>query len=257
MKRYLMTAVAAFGLATAAFAQQGQPAGPKVKSKKELEALQKVQTATDPNGRLQAIDNVLENFTDSEYKPLLMDMAIQTAQQMNDPAKVEFYSERALKDNPKDATAQLAIASTTVQGTKEFDLDKEQKLTKADKYANSAIETLKTAPSPNPQMTDADWQQAKKQMTAEAYADLGASAILRKQYDAAVNNLKTAADTNPDPVILVRLANAYNEAKQPDNAIATCDKILAMSEAQPQVKQIAQQEKARAEKLKSGGGAAK
>ena len=253
MKKHLIAATAALGLAAASFAQQAQPAGPKVKSQKELEALQKVQTATDPQARLQAIDNVLENFADTEYKHLLMDMAIQTAQQANDPAKVEVYSERALKDDPKDATAQLAVASTTVQGTKEFDLDKEQKLTKADKYATSAIESLKTAPSPNPQMTDAQWQEAKKQMTAEAYADLGASAILRKKYDVAVTNLKTAADTNPDPVILVRLANAYNEAKQPDSAVTTCDKVLAMSDAQPQVKQIAQQEKARAEKLKAGG----
>ncbi len=254
MKKYLIAATAALSLTAAAFAQQqqqAQPAGPKVKSQKELEALQKVQTATDPQARLQAIDNVLENFTDTEYKPLLMDMAIQTAQQVNDPAKVEVYSERALKDNPKDVTAQLAMASTTVQSTKEFDLDKEQKLTKSDKYANSAIESLKTAPSPNPQMTDAQWQDAKKQMTAEAYADLAAAAILRKKPDVAVTNLKTAADTNPDPVILVRLANAYNEAKQPDNAITTCDRVLAMNEAQPQVKQIAQQEKARAEKLKS------
>jgi tetratricopeptide (TPR) repeat protein len=258
MKRYLLVASAALTLTVAAFAQQQgqqqqapQQQGPKVKSQKELEALQKVQTATDPTARLAAIDNVLENFTDTEYKHLLMDMAIQTAQQLNDPARVEVYSERALKDDPKDVTAQLAVASSTIQNTKEFDLDKEQKLTKAEKNANSAIESLKTASSPNPQMTDAQWQEAKKQMTAEAYADLGAAAALRKKYDVALTNYKTAADTDPEPVILVRLANAYNEAKQPDQAIATADKILAMNDAPPQVKQIAQQEKAKAEKSKT------
>lgn len=264
MKRYVLAVTAALALTSFGFAQQqpaqqqqqgaaAQQAGPKVKSQKELDALKKVQGATTPQERLDAIDGVLENFTDTEYKHILLDMAIQTAQQLRQPAKVETYAERALKDDPKDATAQLAIASSTLQGTKEFDLDKEQKLTKAEKYANSALESLKTEAAPNPQMTDAQWQEAKKQMSAEAYANLGAAAALRKKYDVALTNYKTAADQDPDPVILVRLANAYNEAKQPENAIATADRILAMNDAPAQVKQIAQQEKAKAEKAKSGG----
>ena len=254
MKKFVLIAGTVFGLMSAAWAQQAQQAqqpGPKVKSQKELEALQKVQTATDPQQRIQAIDNVLQNFADTEYKHLLLDMAIQTAQQTNDPAKVEFYADRALKDDPKDVTAQLAIASSTIQGTKEFDLDKEQKLTKAEKYANSAIDSLKTASPPNPQLTDAQWQEAKKQMTAEAYASLGAAALLRKKYDVAITNYKTAADTDPEPVVLARLANAYNEAKQPDAAITTCDRVLAMADAPPAVKQYVEQQKARAEKAKT------
>jgi hypothetical protein len=75
MKRYLLTATAALCIAGSASAQQQQQqqqqqqAGPKVKSQKELEALQKVQGATDPQQRLQAIDNVLENFTDTNSHP--------------------------------------------------------------------------------------------------------------------------------------------------------------------------------------------
>ncbi|MFZ0591673.1 MAG: tetratricopeptide repeat protein [Bryobacteraceae bacterium] len=257
MKCFLGVAVA-LALATATLAQQQpqqqpQQQGPKPKSQKELQALQQVQAATTPQARMTAIDNVLENFTDTEYKHILLDMAIQSAQQANDPAKVEFYGERALKDDPKDVTAQLALASSTIQNTKEFDLDKEQKLAKAEKYANDSLEALKTAPSPNPQMPDAQWQEAKKQMAAEAYADLGASAALKKKYDVALTNYKTAAENDPEPAILVRLASAYNEAKQPDNAITTCDRILAMNDAPPQVKQIAQQIKATAQKSKTIG----
>jgi tetratricopeptide (TPR) repeat protein len=255
MKKYFLAGAVALCLAFSAGAQQQAPqaAGPKPKSQKEVEALQAVQNAAAPEQRLQAIDNVLEKFADTEYKPLLLDMAIQTAQQLNDPARVEVYSERALKDNPKDVTAQLALASSTVQGTKEFDLDKEQKLTKAEKYANSALESLKTAPPANPQMSEAEWQQMKKQMNAEAYADLGAVAVLRKKFDVAINNYKTAADNDPQSVILVRLANAYNQANQPDNAIATAERVMALPDAPAQVKQIAQAEKARATKAKSGG----
>lgn len=267
MKNYLLAVTAALALTSFVSAQQqpaqqpgqqaapAQQAGPKVKSQKELDALKKVQAATTPQERLDAIDGVLENFNDTEYKHILLDMAVQTAQQVRDPAKVETYAERALKEDPKDATAQLAIASTTIQGTKEFDLDKEQKLTKAEKYANSALDSLKSESAPNPQMTPEQWQEAKKQMSAEAHANLGAISSLRKKYDEALTHYKTAADEDPDPVILVRLANAYNEAKQPDNAITTADRILAMNDAPPQIKQIAQSEKAKAEKAKGGGAA--
>lgn len=265
MKKRIVVAIAAVSLATTAFAQQaqqqpqqqaGQPAqqqaGPKPKTQKEVDALQKVQQATDPEARITAIDNVLENFSDTEYKLILLEMATQSAQQANDLAKVVVYGERTLQVDPKNPTAELAISTATVQNTKEFDLDKDQKLNKADKYANDAIESLKTATAPNPQMTDAQWQESKKQMTAEAYADLGASAALRKKYDLAVTNYKTAADTDASAVILARLAHAYNEAKQPDNAITTCDRVLAMSDAPPAVKTFAQQVKAQAQKAKGG-----
>jgi tetratricopeptide (TPR) repeat protein len=262
MRKRLLAAIAVFGLALTASAQQPQQpqqqpgqqpqqqAGPKPKSQKEVDALQKVQQATDPEARIAAIDNVLENFSDTEYKLILLEMATQSAQQANDLGKVVVYGERTLKVDPKNPTAELAIASATVQNTKEFDLDKDKKLDQADKYAHDAIDSLKTAAPPNPQITDAQWQEAKKQMTAEAYASMGASAALRKKYDVAVNNYKTAADTDASPVILARLASAYNQAKQPDNAIATCDKVLAMSDAPAAVKTFAQQEKAKAEKAK-------
>jgi tetratricopeptide (TPR) repeat protein len=266
MRKRLFAAIAVFGLSTTAFAHQPQqpaqqqpgqqaqqPAGPKPKSQKEVDALQKVQQATDPEARIAAIENVLENFSDTEYKLILLEMATQSAQQANDLPKVIVYGERTLQADPKNATAELAIASATVQNTKEFDLDKEQKLTKADKDAHDAIDSLKTAPAPNPQMTDAQWQESKKQMTAEAYATLGASASLRKKYDQAVTYYKTAADTDASPVILARLAHAYNQAKQPDNAITTSDRVLAMSDAPPAVKSFVQQEKAQAEKAKGGG----
>jgi len=240
--------------ATAVLAQPQQPAaqaGPKPKSQKEVDALQKVQQATNPEERIKAIDNVLESFADTEYKPILLQMAVESARQANDYPKVLVYGDRALQVDPKSYTAMLAMASATVQNTKEFDLDKDEKLAKVQKYANGAIEELKNAQSPNPQITAPQWDQEKKQLTAEAYADLGAVGILQKKYDVAINNYKSAADLYPNPVILVRMANAYNEAKQPDNAIAAADKVLAQADAPPQVKQFAQQEKARAEKAKT------
>ena len=57
---------------------------PKVKSKKEQDALMQVQTAAqsnNPYGGVAAINNVLENFADTEFKAQLLTMAMGAAQQ--------------------------------------------------------------------------------------------------------------------------------------------------------------------------------
>ncbi|OYT68361.1 MAG: hypothetical protein CFK52_15190, partial [Chloracidobacterium sp. CP2_5A] len=55
-----------------------------------------------------------------------------------------------------------------------------------------------------------------------------------------------------DPATFVRLASAQNGAGKPDEALATIAKLMAMPDLNPVVKQFADQEKARAEKLKAG-----
>ena len=245
---------AALLFAGVSLAQQpaAQPKGPAPKSQKELEALQKVQQTEDPEQRIKEIDNVLENFADTDFKVPLLQMAVQSAQQARDNEKVILYGERTLQVDPKNYTAELAMAESITLTTREFDLDKEDKLKKAEKYANDAIGNLKAADAPptGVNIPPDQWPAVKKSMIADGYASLGSAATLRKKYDDAVTDLKTAADNAPDPVILARLAAAYNGAKQPDNAIATADKVLAMSDAQPAVKQFAQQEKDKAQKLK-------
>jgi len=267
MKKQFLTAAAVLGFAVAAVGQQQSPQqpgqtqsgqaqaaqqGPRAKSQKELDALKQVQAATDPEQRIKAIDNVLENFADTEYKQVLLDMAVQSAEQANDYPKIMVYGERATQSNPNDYEALTAMAAGTAQNTKEFDLDKEQKLAKVDKYAQQSIAAMKSASKPNPQITDEQWELEKKQLTAEAYASMGAAAVLRKKYDDAVTNFKAAADTHPDAVILVRLADAYNQVKQPDNAITTADRVLAMNDAPANIKQFAQQEKTKAQQAKGG-----
>ena len=53
---------------------------------------------------------------------------------------------------------------------------------------------------------------------------------------------------------MVRLASAYSTAGKYDEAVATIDKVLAMPDVHPQVKQVASAEKARALTAKAGGG---
>ena len=257
MKVKNLVAVAAITLASfPLLAQQPAPsAGPHPKSQKEIEALQKVQAAQqakDWDGELTAINSVFENFADTEFKPQLYSMAMAAAQQKNDYVQVTTWGERAIQADPKNIEARVTLAESIAQHTRENDLDKADSIKKVNDYANQALSLLKTADTPPTGLPAEQWPQFKKELTAQAYDSLGLVASLDKKYPEAITNYKSAIDANPgSPMANARLAKAYIDNKQYDDAITTADKVLAMNEAPPQVKQFAQQQKETATKLKT------
>ena len=249
----LKSAAAVTLAATMAFAQ------PKPKSKAEVDAIMAIQNATDPAARIAAAENLLAKFADTEFKAFALMIAAASAQQANDFEKMVIYSERTLEADPKNFQAMLMLAGGLAQRTREHDLDREEKLGRADKLANQAIEIAKAAAKPNPQLTDEQWEQARKDVIAQGYEALGQSAMVRKKYDVAAQNWKLAVETaaSPDPGTMVRLANAYNQMNKPDEAIAILDKLNALPEVHPQIKAAATEQRNNAVKMKGGAGAAK
>ena len=167
--------------------------------------------------------------------------------------KALVYYQQALDVNPKDYNAMLMLAAETARTTREFDLDKEEKLAKAEKYAKDGMALIPGATKLNPQMTDEQWEAVKKDDTARGHEALGLIAVARKKYDVAAVEYKTATETaaDPQPATFIRLGGAYTDAGKPDQAIATLDKVLAMPNIPDQFKNVAQAEKTRAEKAKT------
>ncbi|MBV9301674.1 MAG: tetratricopeptide repeat protein [Acidobacteriaceae bacterium] len=235
-----------------------QPQGPHAKSQKELDALRQVQAAEQASNwdaEIAAINNVLENFADTEYKPMLLNAAMQAAQRKNDYPQTIVWGERVIQNDPKDFSARIMMAATIAQHTRENDLDKEQSLKKIDDYANQGLDLLKTASDTPPvgsSMSATDYAAYKKNEAGLAHMALGKANEVRKKYPEAIAEYKTALsiDPRPDPTTMAYLSQAYIENKQYDDAIATADKILAMTDVSPQVKQFAQVQKDNATKLK-------
>ena len=233
--------------------QQQQAQGPKPKSQQEVEALQKVKTALqsqNSDGAIQAVNDVLENFPNTEYKPVLLNIGMQAALQKGDYAQTIIWGDRVIQNNPNDVQARILLAEDIAQHTRENDLDKDQSLHKVDDYANKGLELIKAANNA-PEGIPADkWNNYKNQLSGQAYDALGLAADLRKNFPDAVGKFKSAVDTYPNPVSTAHLAKAYVDNKQYDEAITTADKVLAMNEVPPTVKQYAEQQKAAATKLK-------
>jgi tetratricopeptide (TPR) repeat protein len=227
----------------------------KPKSTGERDALMAVQNATTADDRLKAIDNVLTKYADSEFKPVLLTMALQIAEQKNDYVQITNYSDRILEGDPKNALAQATMAFQTARRIRENDLDKEEQLAKADKYADQAIANAPTLAKPQSNITDADWDVRKKEIASQAHEAKGMVATIRKKKDVAIQEFKAGVDgtPNPDPATIVRLGQAYLDAGQYDDAVASFDRASAAPNVLPQVKTVAEQKKAEALKKKAAG----
>jgi tetratricopeptide (TPR) repeat protein len=229
------------------------PAFQKLKSQKEFDAYKAMMTATTPDATIAAAENLLTTFADTELKPLALYMEADAYGRKGEFEKAVVFGERSLEADPKNYQAQLLLARQYAGHTGENDLDKEEKLGKATKYANDAIASIAAAAKPNPQITDAQWDGAKKSFTAEAHEALGMIADVRKKYDVAANEYKTALDTQPtpDPATLVRYGMAQERQGKYDEAIASFDKALADPNAAGAVKTVATNEKAKATAAKA------
>lgn len=231
---------------------------PTVKSAKERDAFIAMQTtlqsSRDGKEQLKAIDDFLSKFADTEFKVILLQNAMQIAQQTGDAPLALTYAERVLEADPKNFEADDAIASLTANGMKEFDLDKAEKTAKVQKYSQLALDNVKDYAKPLSQIPDDQWANQKKSAMAQAHAALGIADMANKKYDEAIAEFKTAVDTSPDSIATFRLGEAYMKAGKYDEASATFDKVLSMADAPQQVKTFAQQRKADVAKMKAAAG---
>ena len=138
-------------------------------------------TAQSPDDKIAAVDALLAKFKDTEFKAIALGMAAEAAQQKGDAATAIVYGNRALEADPKNFQAMLLVSRQLAAGTKEFDLDKDEKVKRATKLANDAMATIAAAAEkPNPTLSDDQWSGIKKDLTADAHETLGMIALWTK-----------------------------------------------------------------------------
>ncbi len=228
---------------------------PQPKSQNELDAVKVLFEAQTPDARITAAENLLLKFADTEFKPIALYLEAASYEQKNDFEKMVIFAERTLEADPKNYASMLMLAGGIAKRARENDLDLNEKLAQVDKYAKNALDALKDAQKPNPQLPDEQWVATKKDYIASAHEAYALSAMLRKKYDVAISEFKQSIEgaATPDPATMVRLGQAYNLAGKYDDAIAILDKVMAGADVHPQIKQFAQAERVRAIQGKGAG----
>ena len=170
-------------------------------SAKEAAAWNAIVGAQTPDERIAAVDILISKYKDSTFKSSALNLAAESYQQKGDSANAIVYGNRALEADPKNYQAMLLVSGQLAQTTKQFDLDKDEKLKQGTKLANDAIATLATAPKPNTQLTDDRWAAIKKDFIAQGHETLGVIASIDKKWDACITEFKMAVDdaANPEP----------------------------------------------------------
>jgi tetratricopeptide (TPR) repeat protein len=248
MKRILISII---GLAAAslALAQAPPPKAGKGVSKAAAQAIQTMVQAQSPDDRIAAAENVINKFAElpAIYKSMAFYVEADSYTQKNDSAKATVFAEQAIAADPKNYDATVLLANVISTGTRDTDLDKDEKVARVTKLSNDTIEGLKTAEKPNPQMTEDQWKQYKATDTAQAYQALGNIAIAQKKYDDAVKNFQAGIDADPaDPLLMIRAGRALLAIKKYDDAIGMFDKAISVPGVPDQIKNIATSDKARA-----------
>jgi len=229
MKRFLVHSLLVLALAAPIFGQEAAT-GPQPKSQAELDTLLAIQNAPDADSRIEASQKLLTDFTDSDFKEFALNMIMVSYQEKNDFENMLVYGERALEENAENVQVLVQLAVAIPMRTREFDLDKEEKLSKAESYAQRAIKILPTLESPNPNMTPEQWLLVKKDAMSQSHEALGSVALARKNFTEAETSFRQALTVagEQNPLTFLKLGQSLMEQGKYDEAITVLDKAIAL-----------------------------
>jgi len=225
MKRFLTLAAVVLACAGLAFAQ-----GPQPKTQEELDAILAVQAAVDPNVRAALAKKLLTDFKNTEFKEFANHMLMISYQELDDFENMMVYGERTLEINPSNPGVLLQLAYAIPARTREFDLDKEEKLTKAEDFAARALTMIPNLEKNDPDMPDDAWLETKKDFMAQANESLGVIDAKRANYDGAVTFLTKAIALQPQQSAMTHyhLADAYMSAGKKAEATTAINQSITL-----------------------------
>jgi len=228
MSRMILVGVVASLVAGQVLAQEEQQQGPRARSQKEADALMAFQNATDPDARIQAAEKVLMKFKNTEYKEWLLYNMVASAGEKKDYVQMEVYGDRLLEVNPEHGLLLVDLASVIAGQARPDDLDKSERLAKAEGFAKKALRIVPTMPKPNPQVTDELWLSERQIMMAQIHETLGIVAFMRDDYAGAEESFRKSIATAPRPrgTAYVRLGHALLEQGQYAEAEEASEKAM-------------------------------
>ncbi|HYH01167.1 MAG TPA: hypothetical protein VD837_18725 [Terriglobales bacterium] len=171
----------------------------------EISAYNVVAGEQDPKARLNYIEQYTEAFPESRFSENVNAFAIMSVQQMNNPALLNEFAEKALAKNQNSLSTLILLANA-------FSEDQSpSSAAKAATYARKAIELAKA--------DDPSADKQRKMSAGVAHSALGYALLKEDKTTQAIAELKTAATMLKDnpaaySTVLYRLGFAYAKTQQ-------------------------------------------
>ncbi len=266
-----ITTVAVWAQAQTSPAQQNPPAAgqtapapgatpaakrpPQAKTQPEFDAWKLASASTDGPGLEKAADDFATKFPDSELRILLYKNAMRLYQNANNAEKTETMGRKVLSFDADDPEALVIVAEVIAERTHDSDIDKDQRYAEAVTMAQKATQTVDTdvqVPAGTPQeRIDA----YKSLLRSNAYSIMGTIDFKKENYAAAQENLQKSIDafpSNPDPVVILRLALALDKQQKYPDALKVANRAVELTQDNTVIGTPARRERDRLQQLTGG-----
>ncbi len=237
---------------------------PQAKTTAEFEAWKAASASADVAALEKAADDFATKFPDSELRILLYQNAMRLYQNANNAEKTEAMGRKVLSLDGDNPEALVIVAQVIAEKTRDSDIDKDQRFSEASSMAQKATQTVDTdvqVPAGTPQDKI---DQYKALLRSNAYEALGTIEFKKENYLAAQENLQKSIDafpSNPDPVVVLRLALAIDKQATADSAdrdkqaklyaeaLKVANRAVEISKDQPAILNPAMKERDRLQQL--------
>ncbi len=231
MIKTLAVLVTVFTLSVPAFGQEAEaaPTGPQAKSQEELNAMLLCQQAPDNDLRIESCNKLLAEYQDTEFKELASYLLMLSYQEKNDFESMLIFGEQTLDLNPENIGALISLSYVIPLRTREHDLDKDEKLAKAEDLAKRGLGLLPVMPKLNAQMADEDWLIMKKDFMSQLHESMGIIASKRQDFPAAEDSYRKMLQVaeKQTGTMFFRLAEALKQQEKYDEALNLLDQSIA------------------------------
>lgn len=225
--------------------------GPAPKTQAEYDAYKAAAAQTDPAKLEEAATDFAQKYPASELRGILFQQAMGLYQQANSADKALEMARNVLKYDPNNAVALLTAGQMLAERTHDNDLDRDDRLAEARADAQSALQHADETPQP-PNLTPEQFASALAQLRGTAHEVIATVSFKKQNYAEAIKeyNAATAEEKErTDPVVWLRLAVAHDKSADYKSANEAIQKAIASSEPGSQIRQLAEQEQSRLDKL--------
>lgn len=219
---------------------------PQAKTQPEFDAYKAAMANSNDGAAMEkSADDFATKYPDSEVRILLYEAAMRAYQSANNAEKMMDMGRKVLKLDPDNPEALVGVAQVLAERTRDTDLDKDQRYDEALKNARHALETVDTdlaIPAGTPQdKIDA----YKNFMRSNANYVMGTVLYNQDKFadaEAAFHKAIDAYPSQPDPLVILRLALALDKQEKYPDALKYADQAVQMTQDSSQLGQMARKE---------------
>jgi tetratricopeptide (TPR) repeat protein len=168
----------------------------------EEEEVTRITNEKNSEQRLALINDFLARFPESQFRGSVYYSAAEAYLLQGNHAKVVEYGERALEFAPKNSMAMVVVATSLAESSKTSDPDFQEKMAKAEDYAQRGLALIPENFSPmnmkrRPDVPEEEYVKAQRHAEALGHSTLGLVHLQRKQYAEAKPELEKALELKP------------------------------------------------------------